>query len=114
MKDEIVICENTSTANESAVKSSFFKKEHMKYYVIGGVLIALFIVSLILGGLNAKNIALNHAGLSNNDVRYVDIDFEFDDLLPKYDVSFYNQNVEHEYEINGLTGTILSLDVDYN
>ena len=55
--------------------------------------------------LEAKNIALTHADVSNPTMLH--IEFDLDDGVMVYDVEFYSDNVEYDYEINAVTGTIL-------
>lgn len=54
----------------------------------------------------AKSIALNHAGISNPSY----IKAEYDD--GKYEVSFYYNNYEYEYEISS-NGTIINFEKEY-
>ena len=60
----------------------------------------------------AKEIALNHANLSANQVQYLNAHLDYDDGMQVYDVNFYANNVEHSYEIDAQTGNIVSYDVD--
>ena len=60
----------------------------------------------------AKEIALNHANLSANQVQYLNSHLDYDDGMQVYDVNFYANNVEHSYEIDAQTGNIVSYDVD--
>lgn len=60
----------------------------------------------------AKKIALNHANLTSNQVSYVQVEADFDDYTPSYDVEFYHNNVEYSYEINANTGNIISFEKD--
>lgn len=56
----------------------------------------------------AKEIALNHAAVSAADATFVRAEYEWDDN--SYEVEFYANNVEYDYEINAATGDILSYD----
>lgn len=58
-----------------------------------------------IGEDEAKNIALTHADVSNPTMLH--IEFDLDDGVMVYDVEFYSDNVEYDYEINAVTGTIL-------
>ena len=60
----------------------------------------------------AKKIALNHANLTSNQVSYVQVEADFDDYTPSYDVEFYHNNVEYSYEINANNGNIISFEKD--
>ena len=60
----------------------------------------------------AKKIALGDAKLAEKDVTFVNIELDYDNNRPVYDVEFYSGNVEYDYEINAATGAIVSFDQD--
>ena len=60
----------------------------------------------------AKEIALNHANLSENQVSYINAHLDYDDGIQVYDVSFYVNDVEYSYEINAQNGNIVSYEMD--
>lgn len=61
----------------------------------------------------AKEIALNHAGLSADGVTFIKGKLERDDGREKYDIEFYISDFkEYDYEIDPQTGEILSYDYD--
>ena len=60
----------------------------------------------------AKKIALNHANLTSNQVSYIQVEADFDDYTPSYDVEFYYNNVEYSYEINANDGNIINFEKD--
>ena len=59
----------------------------------------------------AKRIALAHAKLAEKDVTFVKVELE-DNNRYEYDVDFYSGNVEYDYEIDAVSGVILSADRD--
>ena len=59
----------------------------------------------------AKAIALKDAGFSESQVTIVRARQDYDDGRLEYEVEFYKDNVEYDYEISS-TGTILSRDYD--
>ena len=62
---------------------------------------------------NAKEIALQHAGLSSDTVTFVKEKLERDDGRQKYEIEFYTSDFkEYDYEIDAATGDILSFDYD--
>ena len=65
-----------------------------------------------LGEAKAKEIALNHAGLSASQATFVRSQFEYDDGRAVYDVDFWSGSREYDYEIDALSGAILSYDTD--
>lgn len=60
----------------------------------------------------AKEIALTDAGVTEADVLAILVKRDFDDGRSVYDVDFYVQNQEFDYEIDAVTGTIISRDFD--
>ena len=60
----------------------------------------------------AKEIALNHAGLAANQVSFVKAEKDMDDGIEKYDIEFYYNNREYNYEINANNGSIMSYEQD--
>jgi len=60
----------------------------------------------------AQKIALSHAGYTAEQVSGLHTDYEFDDGIPGYDVKFYHERVEYEYEIHAETGKIISFEMD--
>lgn len=54
--------------------------------------------------------ALNHAGLTQNDVSRLRAQFDFDDGVAVYDVEFWVNAMEYNYEINAVSGEIISYD----
>jgi uncharacterized membrane protein YkoI len=61
----------------------------------------------------AENAALTHAGLSSADVSFLRSHLDRDDGRTLYEVSFYYNFTEYEYDIDAVTGNILSYDQDY-
>ena len=60
----------------------------------------------------AKQIALEDAGLKEEDVKFTTAKFEDDNGRKEYDVEFYSGSHEYEYEIDAMTGEILDSDVE--
>ncbi|MFI3251258.1 MAG: PepSY domain-containing protein, partial [Eubacteriales bacterium] len=60
----------------------------------------------------AKRIALAHAGVSESEVTFAKVELDWDDGIQEYEVEFYVGYNEYDYEINALTGAILSYDRD--
>lgn len=66
-----------------------------------------------IGEAKAKEIALQHAGLTASQVTFLRAQLETDDGRRIYDVEFYTKdNKEYDYEIDAKTGTILNVDYD--
>ena len=64
----------------------------------------------------AKNIALNHAGLTADSVTFVKAQQDYDDGRLVYEIEFVtssgNGYLEYDYEIDAATGSVVSYDYD--
>ena len=60
----------------------------------------------------AKSIVLTHAGLTESQVTFIKANLESDNGRMIYDVEFYSGNVEYDYEVDAVNGTILEFDRD--
>lgn len=58
----------------------------------------------------AREIALQHANLTMEDVKFLKEEESLDDGVEKYDIEFFNDNKEYDYEIDALTGEIIEFD----
>lgn len=58
----------------------------------------------------AKNIALEHANLNSRQVTFVRSEMDFDDGVQSYDIEFYHNNMEYNYEIDASTGNIIGFE----
>lgn len=61
----------------------------------------------------AKTAALTHAGVAEKDARFVKAQLDFDDGAALYEVEFYVGKVEYDYDINAITGKVVSFDKDF-
>lgn len=62
----------------------------------------------------AKEIALNHANLTETDVRFVKSELDYDDGKAEYEIEFYLDKKEYDYTIDAVSGNIINYDVDHN
>lgn len=69
-------------------------------------------VSLDMEVEEAKAIAAGHAGFSVSDVSFSKAKLEKDHRLMVYEIEFYKDGMEYEYEINAETGEIIKYEVD--
>ena len=60
----------------------------------------------------AREIALKHANLKENQVNFLKENLEVDDGVEIYNIEFSFENKEFDYEINAITGEIIEFDED--
>lgn len=65
-----------------------------------------------IGEDKAKEIALNHAGISEEDANFVRVKLDYDHNTAEYEIEFFSNNKEYDYDINAVTGEILSFDYE--
>ncbi|MBM6976114.1 PepSY domain-containing protein [Intestinimonas butyriciproducens] len=68
--------------------------------------------SSYIGEVKAKEVALNHAGLTSSAVTFVRANLDWDDGRAEYEVEFYADGKEYDYDIDAVTGDIRSYDYD--
>ncbi len=68
--------------------------------------------SEFIGEDEAKSIALAHAGVKESETSSIFCNLDNDDRVADYDVEFWVGNMEYDYEIDAVTGEILSYDND--
>ncbi len=57
-----------------------------------------------------REIVAEHAGLNYNDLKFSKTDLDVDHNIAVYEVEFYYNNLEYDYEVNALTGEILKYE----
>ena len=65
-----------------------------------------------IGYAKAKSIALNHAGLRENQAYDMDIELDDEDGTLVYEVEFKSGNMEYDYEIDAASGAILKHEAE--
>ena len=65
-----------------------------------------------IGYAKAKSIALNHAGLRENQAYDTDIELDDEDGTLIYEVEFKSGNMEYDYEIDAASGAILKHETE--
>lgn len=61
-----------------------------------------------IGEARAKEIALQNAGLNESDVTFKKVKLDRDDRKVIYEIEFFGGGMEHEYEIDAVTGDIIT------
>lgn len=62
----------------------------------------------------ARQIALKKAGVSANDVRWEDREFDLDDGIPVYELEFSAGSMEYSCDVHAVTGAVLDYDVEHD
>lgn len=70
--------------------------------------------SAIITNEMAEEVALKHAGFKAQDVQYLKSHYEYDDLREIYEVEFYKDSYEYDYDIDAISGEVLSYDKDFD
>jgi len=65
-----------------------------------------------IGADAAKKIALEHAGFSKDEVTRLSAKLEYDDGKWEYDVKYYVGRIEYSYEIDAVSGKVLSYEAE--
>ena len=65
-----------------------------------------------IGEARAKEIALNHAGISASSATFLRVQMDRDNGRMEYEVEFWSGSTEYDYDIDALTGEIRSYDRD--
>lgn len=63
-----------------------------------------------IGRDKAREIVLNHAGLDSSDVRFNKIELDVDYGIATYEIEFYYDYYEYDYEVNAVTGEVLKYE----
>ncbi len=61
---------------------------------------------------DAKNAALDHAGVSASDATFTKTKLDYDDGWEEYDIKFYVGGWKYEYTIDAVTGEIIEFDIE--
>ncbi len=64
----------------------------------------------VITAAEAKEIALNHAGVSAASATFVKVELDTDDGVQIYEVEFCVGATEYDYEINALTGSVIQYE----
>ncbi|MBS4785893.1 MAG: PepSY domain-containing protein [Clostridiales bacterium] len=65
-----------------------------------------------IGAEKAKELALDHAGVDAGDAVFLKAELDLEDGTVRYEVEFVAGNTEYDYEIDAITGKVLSWDFD--
>ena len=60
----------------------------------------------------ARDLALEQAGVTADQVTQLEVEYDTDDGIPRYEVSFHYDGWEYDYELSAETGELISYDRD--
>ena len=65
-----------------------------------------------IGSEKAREIALDHAGVSEKDAAFIRTELDYENGRRVYEVEFWSGSTEYDYEIDAATGDVVSYDYD--
>ncbi len=68
--------------------------------------------STFIGEAKAKEIALSHAGVASSAATFLQLHLDWENGRQVYDVEFWSGTTEYDYEIDAITGDVVSFDQD--
>ncbi|MFI3116008.1 MAG: hypothetical protein R3Y12_07700 [Clostridia bacterium] len=82
--------------------------ERLQKYLYNILTLSVILMTILtIGGIFATNNAFVHANLSKSQVSFIHFDFEIDDFIPQYDVSWYENSNEIKYTVHAFTGEVM-------
>ena len=70
------------------------------------------VVNEVIDKAKAESVALNHAGLQKSQVKLLQSKLDVDDGVKVYEVEFYYNGYEYDYEVNAVSGKVLKAEKD--
>lgn len=67
-----------------------------------------------IGFEKAVNIALEHANLTEKETTRLTAELDYDDGIAEYEIDFWKDNVEYEYDVDAKTGEIIKFCQEKN
>lgn len=80
--------------------------------ISGGVYVTANASEQYIGDAKAKAIALENAGITEAQATFIKSHLDYDDGHVIYDVEFYSGDIEFDYEIDAVSGSIVEYDKD--
>ena len=103
--------QNSNSQNSNSQDSGPSVSSSIQSTVDGAVSDISELVAEITGE-DAKKKALEYAGVKKEDVTDLEIDLDRDGDILKYEIDFRHGNIEYDYDINAITGEIISANKD--
>lgn len=67
----------------------------------------------LIGEEKAKTIALEQAGISQDNVKFIKTELDRDHNVIYYEIEFIKDNIEYDVDIDAEDGTVLAFEKDY-
>lgn len=100
----------TETAEGITVKAATMGNAQTAELTAAGS--AVSVSSDYIGEEAAKAAALQHAGLNESEVTFIKSRLDRENRQMVYEIEFYSENTEYDYEVDAYTGDILTFDYD--
>lgn len=92
-----------------AVTGQIYSRSAENFYIDGGNAASGNYISAE----DAKSTAVSHAGFGTDEVTFVTVRLERDDMRMEYEVDFYQGTTKYDYTLDATNGTILEYDIEY-
>ena len=99
---------------------AYFKADGKSYYgefsdvikvkTSGTPVVTAPVVNEVIDKAKAESAALAHAGLQKSQVKFFQCKLDVDDGVKVYEVEFYYNGYEYDYEVNALTGKVIKAE----
>lgn len=60
----------------------------------------------------AKEIALKHANLTSDQIKFTKSEYDDDNGIYKYEIEFYENGIEYDYDVDAISGEIIGFDYE--
>lgn len=60
----------------------------------------------------AQDIALKHANLTSDQVEFIKSEYDVYNGINKYEIEFYSNGTEYDYDVNAISGEIIGFDYE--
>lgn len=90
----------------------FNKVAAITTFVAVGSMALTMVAASTIGAQKAKEVALAHAKLNEKNVTFTKAKMDTDDGVAVYEVEFFHNGVEYDYEINALNGKVREFSKD--
>ena len=99
------------------------KSQKMILFIIGGIFLLailgalgyfIYLKNAFISKEQVKEIVISDTKLNKDDISFKEIDLDLEEGTKKYDVEFYYNRVEYNYEIDAKTGKVIYSNYNQN